>query len=327
MRWSDSTLYVNDLPKPTLALNPPYGVFLKGETVTLICRCQCPLTANRYYRDQNYMTERKSPKGQCETSLSFTAQQGYDKSYTCECLLSDISYWRSSRPSDPVQIVTRDQLSVPSIFMAPDSGAVSNGEMLHVTCRGDIRSTGGTFYLYKGLDGKVAQSHSVSGAEGTVTFTINIENKDSSGKYRCRYQTQFAGREFLSPSSKDVTITVKGAGKRFLLYVGLGCAAGIIVLLFVVLACFLISKTRKTRRQNTERSEALSAGVTIQETGDHTYDEMIFSSHPVNKRAEVPANDHQELTYATLNMGALIRNEAALTTTPDTSLYAEVKKK
>ncbi|XP_067833429.1 uncharacterized protein [Heptranchias perlo] len=283
---------------------------------------------NRYYRNQVHIADLESPEGQCETTVGISVvDQRYDGNYTCECTLSDNGNWRYSERSEPVQIVTRDELSVPSIFMDPDSGAVSNGEMLEITCQGDIRSTGGTFYLYKDLERTTAQSQNVTGAQRSVTFTINTERKGSSGKYHCEYETQVTGRWLISPPSKDVTITVKGAGKRFLLKVGLGCTAGIIVLLFVVLACFLISKTRKTRKQNTERNEALSAGVTIQETGDNTYSQLNFSSHPDNQRAEVPANDHQELTYATLNMGALIRNEAALTTTPDTSLYADVKKK
>uniref|UniRef100_UPI00398F72D5 leukocyte immunoglobulin-like receptor subfamily B member 3 isoform X1 n=1 Tax=Pristiophorus japonicus TaxID=55135 RepID=UPI00398F72D5 len=320
---------IHDSEKPTLHLNPHYGVFLKGENINLKCHCRCPLTTNNYYNSDHFWMELDPQKGQCETSFNLTAEKGYEGGYTCECLLSENGQWIHSKRSDPVQIVVRESLLVPTIDMDPDSGTASNGNNVAISCKGDVRSGGGTFHLYKDRKGNPVQSRTVTGGEQIVTFTINTRSEGSGGNYSCRYQTEVVGHSRDSPFSKDVAITEKDADNGLLLNVGLGCGVVIIVLLFVAIICLLIIKRRQRRRQNNKRSRASAGGVTSAEDADNTYDTANHPSHPDTNGvySEVPESDHQEITYATLNMGVVNRKEAALVTAAETSMYADVKKK
>uniref|UniRef100_UPI00398EED55 leukocyte-associated immunoglobulin-like receptor 1 isoform X5 n=1 Tax=Pristiophorus japonicus TaxID=55135 RepID=UPI00398EED55 len=244
-----------ELAKPTLYITPPYGVFLTGEGLYLTCRCRCPVTRVRYQRNHQLITEVDPHKGECVTSADSTAAKGYGSVYTCQCLHAVNGQWICSEWSDPVQMVIRDSLLEPTIYIDPGSGAASNGD--------------------------------------------------------------------------KVTIFCKDADNGVLLNVGLGCAVVVIALLFVVIICLLIRKRRQIRRQSNERSRASAGGVTNPEVADNTYDTANLPSHPDSNGmySEVPESDHQEITYATLNMGAVNRKEATLVTAKETSLYAEVKKK
>uniref|UniRef100_UPI00398E7FD0 uncharacterized protein isoform X1 n=1 Tax=Pristiophorus japonicus TaxID=55135 RepID=UPI00398E7FD0 len=318
-----------ELAKPTLYITPPYGVFLTGEGLYLTCRCRCPVTRVRYQRNHQLITEVDPHKGECVTSADSTAAKGYGSVYTCQCLHAVNGQWICSEWSDPVQMVIRDSLLEPTIYIDPGSGAASNGDKVTIFCKGDIRSRGGTFHLYKDGKGNRVQSRNVTGDERIVSFTINTRSKGSGVNYSCRYQTEVVGHWRDSAVSKDVMITVNDADNGVLLNVGLGCAVVVIALLFVVIICLLIRKRRQIRRQSNERSRASAGGVTNPEVADNTYDTANLPSHPDSNGmySEVPESDHQEITYATLNMGAVNRKEATLVTAKETSLYAEVKKK
>ncbi|XP_067878020.1 immunoglobulin superfamily member 1-like isoform X2 [Heterodontus francisci] len=317
-----------DLPKPVLSLITSYGIFLTRERITLNCRCQCPLTINSYYRDQRIIRDLQPQSGKCETSFDFTGEKYNAGSYTCRCLHVSNGKWKYSVLSDPVQIGIGDELLEPTINEDLDSRAVSNGENVEISCKGDIRSTGGTFYLYKNRKENPVQFRNVSGDEGTVTFIINAMGKGSGGNYSCRYQTEVTGRRMASPFSNDVMITEKDAPKSSLLKVGLRCMALIIVLIIAALILFLIIRRGRIRKQKNDR-EAAAGGVTIYEDIDNMHDTANPSHQSDTKDvySEVPEKDGQELIYATLNMKALNQEEeAAPVTTGDTSIYAELKK-
>uniref|UniRef100_UPI00398EF99D T-cell-interacting, activating receptor on myeloid cells protein 1-like isoform X2 n=1 Tax=Pristiophorus japonicus TaxID=55135 RepID=UPI00398EF99D len=223
---------IHDSEKSILHLNPHYGVFLKGENINLNCRCRCPITMNHYYNSDHFWMELDPQKGQCETSFNLTAEKGYEGGYTCECLLSENGQWIHSKRSDPVQIVVRESLLVPTIYMDPDSGTASNGNNVAISCKGDIRSGGGTFHLYKDGKGNPVQSRTVTGGEQIVTFTINTRSEGSGGNYSCRYQTEVVGRSTDSPFSKDVAITEK---EQYLMVTAIRLCLGALVVIVMVI--------------------------------------------------------------------------------------------
>ncbi|XP_067878060.1 immunoglobulin superfamily member 1-like isoform X1 [Heterodontus francisci] len=199
------------LPKPTLSLNPPFNGFLMGEKINLTCRCQCPITRIHFYRSQDRVNQSYINHGKCESSLAFIAGHAHDGNYTCQCLVLKNNEWRYSNESDVVQIHIREEVAMPNIVTKPASDAVSIGEKLHISCKGDIRSAGGTFHLYKSNKRSPLLSHNASDAARTVTFTIDIQNKQSAGNYSCRYQTEILRKLVHSPFSTEAKITVRDA--------------------------------------------------------------------------------------------------------------------
>ncbi|XP_067878055.1 uncharacterized protein [Heterodontus francisci] len=261
--------------------------------------------------------------GKCETAFDFIAKREEKGNYTCQCL-TEPGRWIHSKPSDPVQISIRDELPVPRISMDPSSGVFSVGKRVLITCKGDIRCTGGTFHLYR--NNKRLLSRDVSDAARNVTFPIDIQGTQTAGNYSCRYQTEVLLNMKHSPFSEDAMISVRVMrGNGLLLYVGLGCAAGILLLIFVAILCFLLVKRGKTRRQNIKSSPTSASLSASKEASDNNYVNTSLSSYPETNRLlpEAPENVKEEITYASLNLEAINRKAATSGNAPDTRFGAK----
>ncbi|XP_078390326.1 immunoglobulin superfamily member 1-like [Cetorhinus maximus] len=323
-----------DLPKPTLSVNPPFSVFLAREEIILTCGCQCPVTRAHYYRNKgpDHVFYSDAKDGFCQPSRILDAQQSREGNYTCSCLNNDNRIWITSEMSKPIQISIRDQPLAAKISMVPSSAAVSIGGQVKVHCQGEIRSNGGTFTLHRRRTDSPVQTLKVSGTNRAAIFTIDIQNERSGGIYFCRYRTEILGRILCSPISEDAEITVqvteqKGTGTAFPLIAVLGCAAAIILAIFVAVTVFLFARRRKTKRLNIERCTASASGMANQQDGDLVGVNQSGSSNPEMNGlySEVLENDNEEITYASLNMEALSRNKAASTSAPGANLPAEKK--
>uniref|UniRef100_UPI00398F20C2 uncharacterized protein isoform X6 n=1 Tax=Pristiophorus japonicus TaxID=55135 RepID=UPI00398F20C2 len=216
------------------------------------------------------------------------------------------------------------ELAKPTLYITPPYGVFLTGEGLYLTCRCRCPVTRVRYQRNHQLITEVDphKGECVTSADSTAA-------KGYGSVYTCQCLHAVNGQWICSEWSDPVQMVIRDADNGVLLNVGLGCAVVVIALLFVVIICLLIRKRRQIRRQSNERSRASAGGVTNPEVADNTYDTANLPSHPDSNGmySEVPESDHQEITYATLNMGAVNRKEATLVTAKETSLYAEVKKK
>ncbi|XP_048476598.1 uncharacterized protein LOC125487947 isoform X2 [Rhincodon typus] len=321
-------LAIGDFPKPVVSLNPSYGAFLGGESTSVSCSCQCPVT--RIHSCYNSKCrEAELSEGQCETSFPLKYLRKGKTSYNCECFLQlENGTWRRSGMTDPIQIRVGDELSKPMIKVLSDSGSSSSGDYVVISCKGDIRPRGGIFNLCHSQKNDFTQERPVSGVENIAFFTINIHEPISVGNYSCQYETEVNGHVITSPFSQSVAVvergkeghTSKDAQMRLYLYVGLGCTAVIIVVL-----CLIIIKKGRYKSQTIQRT----APSAVQNTHDG-HDRIYYSANLIHHRtmdeySDVHGNKCEGVTYAALNMDGLSQNEAASVNRGETCVYMDVK--
>ncbi|XP_048476646.1 uncharacterized protein LOC109923294 [Rhincodon typus] len=198
-----------DFPKPVVSLNPSYEVFLGGESTSVSCSCQCPVTSICSCYNSK-CREAELSEGQCETYLHLKDLKRGKTSYKCECFfVLENGTRKRSRFTDSIQIYVGDELSKPTIQVLSDSGFNSSGDYVVISCKGDIRPRGGIFYLFNSRRNYFTHEHHVSGLEDTTVFTINVHEQTSVGNYSCRYQTEVHGHFTISPSSQFVAVVKK----------------------------------------------------------------------------------------------------------------------
>ncbi|XP_060713022.1 uncharacterized protein LOC132837371 [Hemiscyllium ocellatum] len=326
---------IYDFPKPRVSLNPSYEVFLEGETTVVKCSCQCPVTRiHCCYSHYLEHSEINLPEGQCETSLELKLLTRGESTYKCECLFALANgTWRRSGFTDPIQIHVSDQLSKPIIKVLQDSRDNSNRDNVVISCKGEIRPGEGTFYLNNSW-GPGSRGHhlEVTGRNDTVYFTINAFEHTSAGNYSCRYETVVNGVAIFSPFSQSVSITEKrkmdrpskGTKPKLYLYIGLGCAA-VIIILFVVMCLIRIKKGRNKHR-NVQRTSS----STVQNRHSENHDgicgnaNLIYYNH-TGEYSDVNDKKCEGVTYAVLNMDHMNKNESASVVREETCVYMDVK--
>ncbi|XP_038644233.1 uncharacterized protein LOC119960685 [Scyliorhinus canicula] len=266
------------LQKPVLTVDPPFGKFITGEKITLRCRCYCPVTRIEYYHNGAEAGYKDLKKGKCKASRdhSFAVVKGGN--YTCRCQAEENGAWTNPDVSDPIQIQIGDEVSPPTISKRRHSGAKLNSDTVLISCKGDIRSKGGNFQLCRIPREQHVQTLEVRDGQKNVTFAINVADPDSLGNYMCRYQTVVLEVWKMSSFSKFVTLTDKVEQNDTSLYIGLGCAAFIIVLVIAAVIAGVIIKCRRTGRQLNESAPAKGGGSGRYQEDDGTYEDV--NEHP-----------------------------------------------
>uniref|UniRef100_A0A8P4G8Q5 Ig-like domain-containing protein n=1 Tax=Dicentrarchus labrax TaxID=13489 RepID=A0A8P4G8Q5_DICLA len=94
--------------------------------------------------------------------------------------------------------------SKPRISMNP-AGEVTWGHNAEITCSISTQHLHGTFILRK-TSGSFRQTQTCS--NNSATFIIPEVNFDNGGSYQCQYQTQVSSRDFSSPLSDSVRLSV-----------------------------------------------------------------------------------------------------------------------
>ena len=89
---------------------------------------------------------------------------------------------------------------------APTRGATW-GQALSIICSISTQHTGGSFTL-KQVSGSFTERKITSG--NSVTFTIHHADFSHEGSYYCQYQTTVSNREFTSPQSNTISVSVVG---------------------------------------------------------------------------------------------------------------------
>uniref|UniRef100_A0A665SWZ0 Ig-like domain-containing protein n=1 Tax=Echeneis naucrates TaxID=173247 RepID=A0A665SWZ0_ECHNA len=97
-------------------------------------------------------------------------------------------------------------LPKPSISMNP-ADEVSWGQDITFTCSVSTQHLGGTFTLQQ-TSGSLRKTQTSS--SNSATFRILQVNFDNEGSYRCQYETRLSSRDFSSPLSDSVRLSVTG---------------------------------------------------------------------------------------------------------------------
>ena len=98
----------------------------------------------------------------------------------------------------------------PSISMNP-VGEVTWGQDVGITCSISTQHLGGTFTLQQ-TSGSFRKTQTSS--SNSATFNIRQVNFDNEGSYQCQYQTRVSSRDFTSPLSDSVRLSVNGKEKK-----------------------------------------------------------------------------------------------------------------
>ncbi|XP_042201871.1 scavenger receptor cysteine-rich type 1 protein M130-like [Callorhinchus milii] len=98
-----------------------------------------------------------------------------------------------------------DPLAKPIISLTPDYRVFVRGESAQISCSGNY--PGSKFSLYS--SDKFITSQTAPENKKTATFTLS---EISAGIYWCNYSTYMGGREFISPDSEEVHISVWVSG-------------------------------------------------------------------------------------------------------------------
>ncbi|XP_059497408.1 immunoglobulin superfamily member 1-like [Stegostoma tigrinum] len=247
------------LPKPGLSLKPSYEMFVRGETIVMYCRCRCPVATIYFYGGSKVFHQFNISVPPCDAYLRFKADDNFEGTYQCQCLLFENNGSLSS-PSHPVQIHVQDKPSPPRVSTVQGPAASPGKEFVIITCRGEIRSRGGIFYLYKNQFANFTQLRRVTAHEQSVNFTVNVTGKDTAGNYSCLYQTEISGHPVASSFSESVAIFWKGKEQKqdhtMVMLVHLYLSVFVLILMVVIIVEHFASGSplagaKKDRRKRT----------------------------------------------------------------------------
>ncbi|XP_037400460.1 uncharacterized protein LOC108412143 isoform X3 [Pygocentrus nattereri] len=198
---SVETQFTVTLPAPRISLSPTREVTW-GEKVDITCSVETQFTGGSLTLIQNSGSFRETKSG---TSVTFSLPKVdfvHKGSYYCQYQTRVSSHDFSSPRSSSVNISVKVALPTPSISLSPTK-EVTWGEKVNITCFVETQFTGGSFTLIQN-SGSFRETKSGT----SVTFTLPKVNFVHEGSYYCQYQTRVSSRDFSSPHSSSVNISV-----------------------------------------------------------------------------------------------------------------------
>ncbi|XP_075767984.1 immunoglobulin superfamily member 1-like [Pelodiscus sinensis] len=237
-------------PPPSLSLDPPHPIYIRGELVTLRCLDQLNEEAAGY-RFFNQSGEQISSGVSSQGTWQInTSDAAASQAYTC-------LYWRVERgreiPSEkspPVPVSVTDPPPQPELSVDPPSGAVSEGFSLNITCTapGDTREQ--RFHFYKDgvklvpgdLESEISTMEPGTGSLNVSVLSIPWAGPSITGEFTCGYEENVAGRWIPSPRSRAVNVTwnVMVSARDILLRTG-----GVLLLIAALTALLCYCRRKK----------------------------------------------------------------------------------
>ncbi|XP_041919301.1 uncharacterized protein LOC121683645 [Alosa sapidissima] len=184
---------------PSISLISSYSAVSAGETVQIRCSrsaYQCNGNLLLYRNGVNVNSEALSFLQSSATFTLSNVDSSHQGSYTC-------AYSSSSTHSKSINI-TVVELQTPSLSLVT-SREVSWGQSVQMRCSISTQHLGGTFtlqQLYRSF------TETKRDTWGSALFTISQVDFIHEGDYYCQYQTRVSSREFTSPQSATVSLSV-----------------------------------------------------------------------------------------------------------------------
>ncbi|XP_071330887.1 uncharacterized protein [Trachinotus anak] len=193
------------LQKPSISMNP-LGEVTWGQDIAITCSVSTQYSGGTFTLQQTSGSFRKTQTSSANSATFSILQVNFDNegSYQCQYQTMVSSRDFSSPLSDSVRISVTVSLPKPSITMNP-VGMVTFGQDIVITCSISTQHSGGTFTLQQ-TSGSLRKTQTSS--TNFATFSISQVNFDSEGSYQCQYQTRSSSRDFNSPLSDSIRLSV-----------------------------------------------------------------------------------------------------------------------
>ncbi|XP_030592655.1 immunoglobulin superfamily member 1-like [Archocentrus centrarchus] len=193
------------LPKPSISMFP-VGEVTWGQDISITCSISTQHLGGTFTLQQISGSYRKTQTSSTNSATFNITQVNFNNegSYQCQYQTRVSSRGFSSPQSDPVRLSLTVILPKPSISMFP-VGEVTWGQDISITCSISTQHLGGTFTLQQ-ISGSFRKTQISS--TSAATFSIPQVNFNNEGSYQCQYQTRISSRDFSSPQSNSVRISV-----------------------------------------------------------------------------------------------------------------------
>ncbi|XP_075767898.1 immunoglobulin superfamily member 1-like isoform X2 [Pelodiscus sinensis] len=190
-------------PPPSLSLDPPHPIYIRGEQVTLRCSGQLNEEAAGY-RLFNQRGEKissgVSSQGTWQINMSDAATS---QAYSC-------LYWRVERgreiPSEkspPVPVLVTAHAPPPRLSLDPPHPIYIRGEQVTLRCSGQLNEKAAGYRFFNQSGEQISSGESSQG-----TWQINTSDAAASQAYTCLYWRVERGREIPSEKSPPVPVSV-----------------------------------------------------------------------------------------------------------------------
>ncbi|XP_038565780.1 uncharacterized protein LOC119896423 isoform X2 [Micropterus salmoides] len=194
------------LSKPSISMNPA-GEVTWGQDVSITCSISIQVNlGGTFLLQQTSGSFRKTQTSSTNSATFIIPKVNFDNegSYQCQYQTSVSSRVFSSTLSDSVRLSVTVRLPKPSISMDP-AGEVTWGQDVSITCLISTQHLGGTFILMK-----TSSSFRTNQTSRTNSAYFSILHVDfvNEGSYQCQYQTSVSSRDFSSPLSDSVRLSV-----------------------------------------------------------------------------------------------------------------------
>ncbi|XP_041035994.1 basement membrane-specific heparan sulfate proteoglycan core protein-like [Carcharodon carcharias] len=250
---------VDPLKIPVISLDQKTGVYAVGETITMTCTVTGDNRQKRFDFYKGYRQLSSSPYFTSTNTLTFAnTSPSHSGQYQCKYRTAVQSRQFDSKQSKAVSVTIAE---LPEPYISVDSSAVIRSQAVTFKCTSPGDNPAITFYLYRQGDANHYGIKPAASGINSVTFTIRNVDHSEIGNYTCRYEALINGRNLSSAQSDAVHITVTDK-KHVALAVGIGSAAGLILLLALLGVCLW----RKGKNQsNLETRNAVPSGDLINE--------------------------------------------------------------
>uniref|UniRef100_A0A8C4IM46 Ig-like domain-containing protein n=1 Tax=Dicentrarchus labrax TaxID=13489 RepID=A0A8C4IM46_DICLA len=207
------------LPRPTISINPA-GEVTWGQDVGITCSISTQHLGGTLILQKTSGLITKTQRSSTNSTTFRIVNVNIDNegSYRCQYQTQVSGQDFSSPLSDSVRLsvtgkekfIFQTGHSQLKISMNP-AGEVTWGHNAGITCSISTQHSDGTFILQK-TSGSFRKTQTCS--NNSATFIIPQVHFDNGGSYQCQYQTQVSSRDFSSPLSDSVRLSVTGKEKH-----------------------------------------------------------------------------------------------------------------
>ncbi|KAM4530052.1 uncharacterized protein PAE49_022712 [Odontesthes bonariensis] len=193
------------LPKPSITMNP-IGVVTWGQDASITCSVSTQHLGGTFTLQQTSGSFTKNQTSSTNSATFSILKVSFDNegSYQCRYKKSISSRDFTSPFSDSLRLSVTVSLPKPSITMNP-VGVVTWGQDASITCSVSTQHLGGTFTLQQ-TSGSFTKNQTSS--TNSATFSILKVSFDNEGSYQCRYKKSISSRDFTSPLSDSLRLSV-----------------------------------------------------------------------------------------------------------------------
>nr|XP_025040343.1 obscurin-like [Pelodiscus sinensis] len=214
-----SIAVTDQLSAPELTVSPPHRIFLRGESVTLMCSAPriATVTRIRFLRDGKSIDSRKLQWFQDKVSSLqvWSVSESHAGVYSCEYWKTESGREIPSERSQNIPITVTDWLSVLELTLSSPYPVLLRGESVTLTCSAHSTDTVSGIRFFR--DGRRIGSGELQWSHYRVSTSLLLSNvsESNAGVYSCEswrtdceYWKTESGREIPSERSQNIPITV-----------------------------------------------------------------------------------------------------------------------